>query len=88
VARFDQIHADDGVRDVVNCVSDRDTVFADPIDRLSGCEVNGKKALSGGVLATFSASGERFRVWVTNPQTIVGPPAVAEGREHGEHPQR
>jgi hypothetical protein len=30
----------------------------------------GASALKGGVLATFEASGERFRVWVTNPQTI------------------
>jgi hypothetical protein len=30
----------------------------------------GTSALKGGVLATFEASGERFRVWVTNPRTI------------------
>jgi hypothetical protein len=27
-------------------------------------------ALKGGILATFEVSGERFRVWVRNPQTI------------------
>jgi hypothetical protein len=26
--------------------------------------------LSGGVLATFDVTGETFKVWVTNPQTI------------------
>jgi hypothetical protein len=67
----DQLHADDGARDVVFCGGGRDTVFADPIDYVApGCEVDGKKALKGGVLATFDVSGERFRVWVTNPQTI------------------
>jgi len=66
----DQIHADDGVRDVVSCSTGRDTVFADPVDRVSGCEVNGKKALGGGVLATFEVSDERFRAWVTNDQTM------------------
>jgi hypothetical protein len=27
-------------------------------------------ALKGGVLATFEVTGERFKVWVTNPDTI------------------
>jgi len=66
----DQIHADDGRRDAISCGPGRDTVFADPSDRASGCEVDGEKALRGGVLATFKTAGERFRVWVTNPQTM------------------
>ncbi|MDQ5810532.1 MAG: hypothetical protein M3358_07255, partial [Actinomycetota bacterium] len=48
-----------------------DTVFVDAIDRVApGCEVDGPNALRGGVLATFEVSGERFQVWVVNPQTI------------------
>jgi hypothetical protein len=67
----DHVHADDGARDVVFCGGGNDTVFADRVDRvLTGCETDGVDALKGGVLATFEASGERFRVWVVNPQTI------------------
>jgi hemolysin type calcium-binding protein len=67
----DQLYADDGIRDVLYCGGGTDTVFVDPIDHLApGCEVDGPKALKGGVLATFEVSGERFRVWVRNPQTI------------------
>ena len=48
-----------------------DTVFVDAIDRVApGCEANGLDALRGGVLAIFEMSGERFQVWVVNPQTI------------------
>jgi hypothetical protein len=67
----DQLYADDGIRDVVYCGGGTDTVFVDPIDYLApSCEVDGPNALKGGVLATFVVSGERFRVWVSNPQTI------------------
>jgi len=30
----------------------------------------GQDALSGGIVATFGAVDEQFKVWVTNPQTI------------------
>jgi RTX calcium-binding nonapeptide repeat (4 copies) len=67
----DQLYADDGIRDVIYCGGGTDTIFVDPIDHLaSGCEVDGPNALKGGVLATFEVTGERFRVWVVNPQTI------------------
>jgi hypothetical protein len=67
----DQLYADDGIRDVVYCGGGTDTFFVDPTDHLApGCEVDGPKALKEGVLATFAVSGERFRVWVRNPQTI------------------
>lgn len=66
----DQIRADDGRRDVIHCGSGRDTVFADPVDFKVGCEVNGARALKGGVLATFEVAGERFEVWVTNHTTM------------------
>lgn len=67
----DQIHADgDGARDAVHCGPGRDTVFAYPNDRTVGCEVNGKRALRGGVLATFKVSDELFRLWTTEPQTM------------------
>jgi hypothetical protein len=62
----DEVHADDGVGDVVACGSGVDTVYADRVDVLSGCVVNGRLALRGGVLATFDVVGERFRAWVTN----------------------
>ncbi len=66
----DHLYADDGRRDVISCGPGRDTIFADPSDRVSGCEVDGKKALKGGVLATFEASDERFQAWVTNSRTM------------------
>lgn len=66
----DHIRADDGVRDIVDCGAGRDTVFADPMDLKVGCEIDGSKALRGGVLATFEVSAERFEVWVTNPTTM------------------
>lgn len=39
---------------------------------LAGCDGSTTEPdeLSGGVLATFQVSGEPFRVWVTNPETI------------------
>ena len=67
----DQLYADDGLRDVVSCGGGTDIVFVDTIDHVApGCELDGSKALKGGVLATFEVAGERFRVWVTNPQTV------------------
>lgn len=66
----DHLYADDGQRDSVSCGPGRDTVFADTFDMVSGCEVDGKALLKGGVLATFEASGERFQAWVTNPQAM------------------
>ena len=36
----------------------------------SGTVDPGDSNLSGGVLATFSVRGERFRVWITNENTI------------------
>lgn len=35
--------------------------------------------LSGGILATFTAAGEEFKVWVTNPQTIDDILALRDG---------
>jgi hypothetical protein len=35
----DQIHANDGHTDTVNCGPGRDTVWADRVDKLSGCEI-------------------------------------------------
>ncbi len=66
----DQVYADDGARDLIFCGGSTDTVFADRIDSVIGCEIEGPVALKGGVLATFSAVGERFQIWVTNEQTI------------------
>ena len=67
----DQLYADDGLHDAVSCGGGTDTVFVGPIDRVApDCEVDGPDALRGGVLATFEVSGERFQVWVVNPQTI------------------
>ena len=66
----DHLYADDGRRDVLYCGAGRDTVFADAADVVTGCEADGKKALRGGVLATFEASEERFQAWVTNPQAM------------------
>jgi hypothetical protein len=66
----DQLHADDGARDVVSCGPGTDTVFADRQDVVAGCEIDGRAALRGGALATFDVVGERFRVWVTSPTTI------------------
>ena len=66
----DHLYADDGRRDSVSCGGGRDTVFADSFDRVSGCEIDGKKALKGGVLATFEASDERFQAWVTDPRAM------------------
>jgi Ca2+-binding RTX toxin-like protein len=66
-----QLYADDGLRDSISCGGGADTVFVDAIDRVApGCEADGLDALRGGVLATFEVSGERFQVWVVNPQTI------------------
>jgi hypothetical protein len=39
LAGNDQIHANDGHTDTVNCGPGRDTVWADRTDRLTGCEV-------------------------------------------------
>jgi hypothetical protein len=37
----------------------------------SGCDsTSSQNELEGGILATFDVVGERFRIWVTNPQTI------------------
>ncbi len=67
----DHLYADDGQRDVISCGPGRDTFFANPSDRvLSGCEVDGKALLKGGVLATFEASGERFQAYVTAPRAM------------------
>lgn len=42
------------------------------ITALAGCEGSSTEPgeLAGGVLATFQVSGEEFRVWVTDPETI------------------
>ncbi len=82
----DHLYADDGQRDVVACGPGRDTIFADPSDRVSGCEVNGKKALKGGVLATFEASGERFQAWVTEPQAMWDLSQLQRGESTGNIP--
>lgn len=68
----DAIHADDGTKDQISCGSGNDTVIADANDRVaSDCEtVTRPDELEGGVLATFEDYGQRFRVWVTNPETI------------------
>jgi hypothetical protein len=42
-------------------------------------------ALRGGVQATFEVSGERFQVWVVNPQTIWDLYQLKTGREHCQH---
>jgi RTX calcium-binding nonapeptide repeat (4 copies) len=67
----DQLYADDGLKDSIFCGGGTDTVFVDAVDHVApGCEVDGPDALRGGVLATFEVLGERFQVWVVNPQTI------------------
>ncbi len=78
----DAIHADDGARDRIACGDGRDTVLADPEDRLGpGCETRGPGKLEGGVLATFQEGDERFRVWVTNPQTVEYLRRLQKGEE-------
>lgn len=37
------------------------------------------EALRGGVVATFGVSGEQFRVWITNPETIDQVMALRRG---------
>jgi hypothetical protein len=67
----DQVHADDGLADVLSCGPGLDTYFADRWDRVGAdCERNGRSLLRGGALATFDVVGERFRAWVTAPDTI------------------
>ncbi|AHY46144.1 Hemolysin-type calcium-binding repeat (2 copies) [Rubrobacter radiotolerans] len=67
----DHIHADDGEPDAVFCGPGRDTYFADARDRVApDCEVNGREALSGGVLATFAVGKERFRVFTDREETV------------------
>ena len=43
-------------------------------------------ALAGGVLATFSVQNERFRVWVTNPDTIRQLQALEAGNSEAKVP--
>lgn len=42
--------------------------------------------LSGGILATFEVVGERFRVWITNPQTIEQVLALQAGESRANIP--
>jgi hypothetical protein len=42
--------------------------------------------LEGGVLATFSVSGETFRVWITNPETIAQVLALRAGTSSANIP--
>ena len=39
----------------------------------------GPGELSGGILVTFEAAGEKFKVWVTNPQAIEDILALRDG---------
>ncbi len=81
----DLIFADDGLRYAVSC-GGTDTFFVDPLDHVApGCEVYGPSALRGGVLATFEASGERFRVWIVNHPGDLGPLPTEKGPEHRQH---
>ncbi len=54
-----------------------------PYGRVSSIMGQGSKStpgsLKGGVLATFDVDGERFKVWVTNPQTIRQLQALQQG---------
>ncbi|MEJ2709483.1 MAG: hypothetical protein P8074_17870 [Anaerolineales bacterium] len=43
-------------------------------------------ALTGGVLATFSVQNERFRIWVTNPETIRQLQALEAGNSEAKVP--
>lgn len=43
-------------------------------------------ALTGGVLATFDAAGETFKVWVTNPETIAQLLALQRGESTANIP--
>jgi hypothetical protein len=49
-----------------------DSEMTAPGARARGKPKKGRRCrgLRGGVVATFDVAGERFRVWVTNPQTI------------------
>jgi hypothetical protein len=44
------------------------------------------RGLRGGIVATFDVDGERFRVWVTNPQTIEQILALRDGTSEASIP--
>jgi hypothetical protein len=49
---------------------DRELTAPDALARRKPKNPRTCRGLRGGVVATFDVAGERFRVWVTNPQTI------------------
>lgn len=60
-----------------------------PLVLISSC--NGSptapdEALRGGVVAVFDVSGEQFRVWITNPETIEQVLALRQGTSRANIP--
>lgn len=84
----DFVNASDGVGDLVSCDGGAaDVFFADRLDTVApNCEIDGKKALKGGVLATFDVGGERFQVFVTNPRAILDLRALRRGESTANIP--
>jgi len=53
---------------------------------LAACPSPGGPELKGGVLATFDVHGERFRIFITNPQTIDQVIALSHGQSDAAIP--
>jgi hypothetical protein len=53
---------------------------------LAACPSPGGPDLEGGVLATFDVNGERFSIFVTNPQTIDQVIALSHGQSNATIP--
>jgi hypothetical protein len=71
----------------VNIQPDPPNGFVDTgdIGRVTGLFGQGC-SLSGGVLATFSVTGEAFKVWVTNPQTVQQLFDLRDGKSNAHIP--
>ncbi len=53
---------------------------------LAACPSPGGPDLEGGVLATFDVNGERFSIFITNPQTIDQVIALSHGQSDATIP--
>ena len=52
----------------------------------SSCRSSESTELSGGVLATFDVDGERFSVFITNPETVEQVLALSKGQSDARIP--
>jgi len=52
----------------------------------SSCTSSESTELSGGVLATFDVDGERFSVFITNPETVEQVLALSKGQSDARIP--